>query len=372
MSWKSHIVRKSLAGVEPYRPGKPISEVQRELGLQSAIRLCSNENPWPLPEKVLEAVRASSDEICRYPDPASYRLKRAIAMKWGRSPSEVIVGAGTEGILYSLFQSIIDEGDEVAYAVPTYPLYGLAAAAAGAKRVEVRAEGNGEKIGIDRLIDACGPRTKALVICNPNNPTGTILNRTDLTALASSLNGRETLLILDEAYAEYVEDPKFASGIDLFDQLGNVVMMRTFSKIYGLAALRVGYAIAPKPVVETYLKVRKVFEVNSIAQNAALAALSETAYIQEVREKTLAERERMHNALRDMGIHVQPTQTNFLILDFQNAKTVYENLLMEGLIVRLGDDLGFPGHLRVTVGLPEENDRFLQSLGKVLKRIAGR
>ncbi|MFA0889961.1 MAG: histidinol-phosphate transaminase [Synergistales bacterium] len=372
MSWKSHIVRKSLSGIEPYRPGKPIAEVQRELGLQSAIRLCSNENPWPLPERVVEAVRLASGETCRYPDPASYRLKRAIAMKWGRSPSEVIVGGGTEGILYSLFQSIIDEGDEVAYAVPTYPLYGLAAAAAGAKRIEVETGETEGKTGLDRLIEACGPRTKALVVCNPNNPTGSILTRTDLTALANSLNGRETLLILDEAYADYVEDPKYASGIDLFDQLGNIVMLRTFSKIYGLAALRVGYAIAPKPVVETYLKVRKVFEVNSIAQNAALAALSETAYIQEVREKTLAERERLSSALREMGIRVHPTQTNFIILDFQDAKTVYENLLLEGIIVRLGDDLGYPGHLRVTVGLPEENDRFLQSLGKVLKRLAGR
>ena len=372
MSWKDHIVRKSLTDIEPYKPGKPISEVQRELGLQSAIRLCSNENPWPLPEKVVEAVRLASSETCRYPDPAAYRLKRAIAMRWGRSPAEVIVGGGTEGILYSLFQSIIDEGDEVAYATPTYPLYRLAAAAAGARRVEVPTDGTEGETGLERLIEACGPRTKALVICNPNNPTGSIMTRTDLTTLANSLNGRETLLILDEAYADYVEDPKYASGIDLFDQLGNIVMLRTFSKIYGLAALRVGYAIAPKPVVETYLKVRKVFEVNSIAQNAALAALSETNFIQEVRERTLAERERLNFALRDMGIRVHPTQTNFVVLHIQEARTVYENLLSEGIIVRLGDDLGYPGHLRVTVGLPEENDLFLQSLGKVLKRLAGR
>ena len=372
MSWKNHIVRKSLAGIEPYKPGKPISEVQRELGLQNAIRLCSNENPWPLPGRVLEAVRNASAETCRYPDPASYRLKRAIAMKWGRSPSEVIVGAGVEGILYSLFQAIIDEGDEVAYATPTYPLYRLAAAASGARRVEIPTEPGEGEAGIDRLIEACGPRTKALVICNPNNPTGTILNRADLTTLANSLNGRETLLILDEAYADYVEDPKYTSGIDLFDQLGNIVMLRTFSKIYGLAALRVGYAIAPKPVVETYLKVRKVFEVNSVAQNAALAALSDSSYVQEVREKTLAERERLAGSLRDMGVKVLPTQTNFLVLELQESATIYEKLLLEGIIVRLGDDLDYPGHLRVTVGLPEEYDLFLQALGKVLKRLAGR
>jgi len=293
-------------------------------------------------------------------------------MKWGRSPSEVIVGGGTEGILYSLFQSIIDEGDEVAYATPTYPLYRLAAVASGARTVEVPMNGSQGEAGFDRLIEACGPRTKALVICNPNNPTGSIITRTDLTNLANSLNGRETLLILDEAYADYVEDPRYASGIDLFDQLGNIVMLRTFSKIYGLASLRVGYAIAPKPVVETFLKVRKVFEVNSVAQNAALAALAETTYIQDVREKTLVERERLNNALRDMGIRVQPTETNFVILQVPQAATIYENLLSEGVIVRLGDDLGYPGHLRVTVGLPEENDIFLQSLGKVLKRLGGR
>ncbi|WP_352426140.1 histidinol-phosphate transaminase [Aminomonas paucivorans] len=368
MTWMEHLIRKPLAELEPYKPGKPVGEVQREYGLREIIRLCSNENPWPLPERVLQAIREAAGDIHRYPDPAAYHLRRAIARHLGVSPQETIVGGGTEGILYAFFQALIDEGDEVVYPVPTYPIYRLAACAAGARCVTHPLRED-HTVDVDGLVALCGERTKALVLCNPNNPTGNILPRADLLQMASQLEEKQVLLVVDEAYAEYVTDPRYVSGVDLFRQLGNIVILRTFSKIYGLAGLRVGYAIAPKPVVEAFAKVRRVFGVNSIGQAAALAALEGQDFIAQVRERTLVEKEKMVRGITETGVKVFSTQTNFVLLELPNAPAVYENLLRAGIIVRLGEDLGMPGTLRVTVGLPEENDRFLKELRRALRRL---
>jgi histidinol-phosphate aminotransferase len=370
VAWLERLVRKALTDVEPYRPGKPISDVQRELGLREIVRLCSNENPWPIPEAVSAAIQSAAKEVNRYPDPGAYYLKRALARKWGVSPSEIIVGAGTEGVVYALFQAIIDEGDHVVHCTPTYPLHILAAKAAGATCVAVPLTDTFTPTA-DMITAACSERTKVVIICNPNNPTGTIMSRSELLSLAAHLEGMQTLLVVDEAYAEYVIDPRYVSGVELFRQLGNIVILRTFSKIYGLAALRIGYGIAPKPVVESFSKVKRFFEVNKIAQHAAVAALEQTAYIEEIRDRTLMEREKMVSVLSDLGVKVYPTHTNFLLLRVEDADLVAEDLLREGIIVRPGSDMGMKGFLRVSIGLPEENERFAASLRKVMKR-AGR
>ncbi len=371
MTWLERLVRKALADLDPYRPGKPVSDVQRELGLKKIVRLCSNENPWPIPESVQNAINKAALEVNRYPDPGAYYLRRAVARKWGVAPKEVIVGAGTEGILYALFQALIDEGDEVVFHTPTYPIYRLAARAAGASCVPVPMS---ERINpsVEALVEACSEKTKVVIICNPNNPTGTFFTRQELMALAGELEKKEILLVVDEAYAEYVTDSRYVSGVELFRQLGHVVILRTFSKIYGLASLRVGYAIAPKPVVESFAKVRRVFDVNSIAQAAAAVALEESAYVEEIREKTILERERLLSELMDMGIRVVPTHTNFLLLEMEDAELVAEHLLHEGIIVRLGSDLEIPGYLRVSVGLPEDNESFILALRKTMKRLGKR
>ena len=367
MSWLERLGRKALMGIEPYRPGKPISDVQRELGLKQVIRLSSNENPWPLPERLSQVISTAAQDVRRYPDPGAYNLRRALAKKWGVSPSEVVVGAGTEGVLFSLFQATLDEGDEVVYCTPTYPLYRLAACAAGARCVEVPL-GDALAPGADQLLSVCTPKTKVVVLCNPNNPTGALISRNELLALAGALEGRETLLVVDEAYAEYVVDPRYVSGVELFRQLGNVAILRTFSKIYGLASLRVGYAIVPKLVGESYAKVRRVFDVNRVGQEAAVAALEEEIFVEETRTKTIAERERMATELTTLGVKVIPTHTNFLLVFLADADRVADDLLHDGIIVRPGSDLGMAGALRVSMGLPEENDRFVASLRKQLKR----
>lgn len=371
MTWLEGLVRKALVDIDPYRPGKPVSDVQRELGLKKIVRLCSNENPWPIPEHVHEAINKAALDVARYPDPGAYYLRRSVARKWGVAPTEVIVGAGTEGILYALFQALIDEGDEVVFHSPTYPIYRLAARAAGASCVPVPMT---EKINPSSpaLLNACSEKTKIVIICNPNNPTGTIFTREDLLNLAGELEKRHILLVVDEAYAEYVADSRYASGVELFRQLGHVAILRTFSKIYGLASLRVGYAIAPKPVVESFAKVRRVFDVNSIAQAAAVASLEESSYAESIREKTILERERLLSELMDMGIKVFPTHTNFLLLEMEDADLVTEHLLHEGVIIRPGSDLGIPGYLRVSVGLPEDNESFILSLRKTMKRLGKR
>jgi len=368
LTWLERLTRKSLKELEAYRPGKPIGEVQRELGLSDVVRLSSNENPWPLPEAVREAILKAALDVSRYPDPAAYHLRRAIARKWGVSPQEVMVGAGTEGVLYSLFQAIIDEGDEVVFPVPTYPLYRLSATAAGATCIEVPL---GEDLmpNIEGLVNKCSSKTKAVVLCNPNNPTGLFVSKNDLIKLSSYLESKQILLIIDEAYAEYVSDPLYLNGVDLFRQLGSVAILRTFSKIYGLAGLRVGYAIAPKPLVDSYAKVRRVFGVTQAGLAAAVAALDQENYVIEIRNKTIAERENMIKSLKDMGVRVHQTFTNFILINIDNADDICDALLKEGVIVRPGSDFGFKNYIRVTIGLREENDRFIATLRKVLRRL---
>jgi len=366
--WLKKVVRDDLNSVGKYRYGKPIEELQRELGFEKIVKLCSNENPWPLPDSVKEAIIKGSSKVHRYPDPGSYLLRKRVAAKWGVSPQEVIIGAGTEGILHSLFHAIINPGEEILLPTPTYPLYKLAAIAASAKCIEVNAKDE-DYWAIEDLISHCTENTKALVICNPNNPTGKMLRRSEMLKLALELENRGILLVVDEAYAEYVEDAAYLAGVELFRQVGRVVVIRTFSKIYGLAALRVAYAIAPKAIVDAYDKTHPVFEVNSIAQKAAAAALVEEEYIKEVRLKTIAERKRILDSLMELGIQTVNTCANFLLVKHPKSDLIYELLLKEGVIIRKGSDLGLPGHLRVSIGLPEENDRFLTSLKKVLTSV---
>lgn len=368
MAWLNNIIRNGLAGIEKYKYGKPVSELQRELGLDRVIRLSSNENPWPLPESVMKAIRASLDKINYYPDPQSYRLRRLLAEKWGVSTGEVIIGAGTEGILHSLFHATIDPGDEVVCPVPAYPLYRVAAIASAAAFVEVPID-EGTTWEIGRILDYCTEKTKAVIISNPCNPTGQILERDRMLTLAHELDARQILLVVDEAYAEYVEDPNYLAGIELFRDIGRIVITRTFSKIYGLAALRVGYAIAPKTIVDAYDKLHPVFEVSRVGQYAAHAALLESSFIRDVRLETIAERNRVVRSLADMSVSVENTRTNFVLIKHKKCSEIFQKLLEEGVIVRKGSDLGLDGYLRVTVGLPEQNEFFLSSLKKVLKQV---
>lgn len=368
MAWLKNLIRNDLSSVGKYRYGKPAGELQRELGLEKVVRLCSNENPWPLPDSVERAIQTSLENVNRYPDPQSYRLRRLLARKWGVSVGEIIIGAGTEGILHTLFHSIIGPGDGIVCPVPTYPLYRVAAIASGATFVEVppRQGGTWE---IEDIIGACAGRAKAVVLSNPNNPLGTIVDRERMINLAHELDSRQILLIVDEAYAEYVENPGYLSGIELFRDIGRVVITRTFSKIYGLASLRVGYAIAPKTVADAYDKIHPVFEVSRVGQYAAHAALLEAEFINDVRLKTLSEGNRLTRSLSEIGVHAEPTRANFILVRHKKSDEVYEGLLREGVIVRKTSDLGLEGFLRVTVGLPGENDYFLSSLKKVLAKL---
>lgn len=369
--WLENFIRRSIADVEPYKPGKSIEELKRELGLTRVVRLCSNENPWPLPDSVLSAIDNASKMLNRYPDAEAYSLRKAIARKLGVSVQEVIVGAGTEGVTFALFQALLEEDDEIVISKPTYPLYKLAASACGANCVEVPVD-HDMRISVTDIMEACTERTKLLVLCDPNNPTGLFLPRNDLLVLSSFLNRRNILLVVDEAYAEFVTDPEYLSGIELFHEIGNVVILRTFSKIFGLAGLRVGYGIVPKPITNAYAKVRRVFDVNSIAQAAAIAALKEDNYVEKIRELTLLEKEKVTRALVNMGMEVRETVTNFILIKVNDEQKMFNELLKEGIIVRPASDLGLQGYLRVSIGLPEENEQFISTLRKLMRRLGDR
>ncbi len=364
MSWIMSLVRPELSGIKPYVPGKPIDEVKRELGLETVVKLASNENPYKVPDAVLEAAKRALSEMHRYPDAASYHLVRAIAKKLGVSPDEVIVGNGSEYIIDTLMKVFVSPGDEVVYAVPSFVVYRIAASVMGAKRVEVPCKDY--RHDLEAMAEAITDKTKLVFVCNPNNPTGTIVRRDELDQFFASVEGKRLLVVMDEAYFEYAKDPNYPDGLQYFRRYGNVVVLRTFSKIYGLAGLRIGYGIAPKEIVSIYNTIREVFAVNVVAQAAALAALKEDAYVSWVSMKVYEEKKKLYEALSKMGLPYVESEANFVLIKVRDSKLAFEEMLKRGVVVRPTDSFDLPNHIRVTVGTPEENEVFLKALKELL------
>jgi histidinol-phosphate aminotransferase len=266
--------RRSIADLVPYEPGKPVEEVQRELGLERVVKLASNEGPFPPFPAAAAAIERSARELNRYPDGGAYALRAALAEHHGVAFDEIVVAGGADGVIDLLSQATLDEGDEIVTGWPSFPSYVIDAAKLGAvaKRVPLRAH----TFDLDALLAAIGPRTKLVYVCHPNNPTGTGNPRDELTRFLDAVP-EHVLVVLDQAYFEYIDDADYADGVEYFQQGRRVVVLRTFSKIYGLAGLRVGYGIAPADVVAATSKVRRAFDVTATAQAAALASIGDEA-----------------------------------------------------------------------------------------------
>ncbi|MGH2999986.1 MAG: pyridoxal phosphate-dependent aminotransferase, partial [Gaiellaceae bacterium] len=267
------LFRRAIADLIPYEPGKPIEEVQRELGLDRVVKLASNEGPFPPFPAAIEAIQQAIRELNRYPDGGVYALRSAIAAHHGVEMDEVVVGGGADGVIDLLSQATLEAGEEIVCGWPSFPSYVLDALKLGAvpRKVPLR----DHTYDLDAMLAEVGPRTKLVYVCHPNNPTGTANGRDELLAFAERLP-EHVLLVVDQAYFEYVDDPDYADGVaELFKQGRRVVVLRTFSKIYGLAGLRVGYGIAPADVVKATSKVRRAFDVDAIAQAAALASIGD-------------------------------------------------------------------------------------------------
>ncbi len=352
-----------------YQPGKPVEELAREKGLSRIVKLASNENPLgPSPRAVAALDRALLSSLHLYPDGASFELRQALAGELSLPASSVILGNGSNEILEVLAQIFLGPGDEAVYAWPAFVVYRLATLSHGGKAVEVPLDG-AMRHDLPAMLSAVTPRTRLVFINNPNNPVGTYVERKELVAFLDALPPH-VLPVLDEAYFEYARDlPGFPDGVAMVREGRPLCVLRTFSKVYGLAGLRVGYGAVPPGVAALFEKVRQPFNVSRPGQVAALAALSDRDFVRRSVEVNAAERDRLATALTAMGLGVVPSAGNFLLFSLgeRSGSAVYQALLDRGVIVRPTDNYGLPRHLRVTVGTPEENDIFLAALGGVLQ-----
>jgi histidinol-phosphate aminotransferase len=358
--------KPAVRDIVPYEPGKPVEEVQRELGLERVVKLASNEGPYgPFPE-ALEALARVAQDLNRYPDGGSYRLRAALAERHGVRFEELTPGAGSDGVVDYLSQLALDPGDEIVCGWPSFPSYVIDAVKLGAVARQIPLRNH--RYDLDTMLDAVGPKTKLVYVCHPNNPTGTMNTRAELDDYFDRVP-EHVLTVLDQAYAEYIDDPDYADGIETYVKTGRrAVVLRTFSKIYGLAGLRVGYAVGPAEVMTAIGKVRRAFDVNTAAQEAALASIDapeELARRRRANAEGLAQLERI---MRDHGLEpAGPAVGNFLFAEVgEDSRPLFEQLLREGVIVRPAGGFGAPGGIRVTVGTPEENEYFGDALGKVL------
>jgi len=361
-------IRSALDGLVPYEPGRPVEDVQRELGLERVVKLASNEGPYgPFPQ-AREAIERCAPELNRYPDGGAYRLRAALAERYELRFEEVAVGAGSDGLVDCLGLAALEPGDEIVCGWPSFPSYVIDARKLGAvpRTVELR-DG---RYDLDAMLDAIGPRTKLAYVCLPNNPTGTTNTRAELDAWFEQVP-EHVVTVLDQAYAEYIDDPDYPDGVEDYLKQGlRTVVLRTFSKIYGLAGLRVGYGLAPAELVTAIGKVRRAFDITTPAQEAALASLDSPDELARRRRENAANREQLARILRSHGLDpLGPAVGNFLFVEVgEDSRPLFEQLLREGVIVRPTHGFGAPGAVRVTVGLPNEHEALDEALAKVLAR----
>ena len=358
------MIRPALDALVPYEPGKPIEEVQRELGLDRVVKLASNEGQLgPFPEAI-EALAGGVSDLRYYPDGGAYRLRVALAERHDVRFEEVALGAGADGVIDCVAQATLDPGDDVVCGWPSFPSYAIYARKLGA---EVRLIAlRDHRIDLDGLVEAVGPRTKLVCIANPNNPTGTMNSRDELEAYFERVP-EHVLTVLDQAYFEYVDEPGYPDAIEEYFKTGsNVLVLRTFSKIYGLAGLRIGYGVGPASVVTAIGKVRRPFDLNSQAQAAALASLRDGEELDRRRRMNADGRGAVEQALTEHGLEVaRPAVANFVFAEVgDDATPLFEALLRLGVIVRPAGGFGAPGAIRVTVGTPDETAALGEALAQ--------
>jgi histidinol-phosphate aminotransferase len=359
---------RALDGLVPYEPGKPAEELRRELGLDRIVKLASNEGPFgPFPA-ALDAITRASKGLNRYPDGGLYQLRGALAERHGVQPENIAPAAGADAVILYLSLAMLDPGDEVVLGWPSFPSYVLDAMKVGAVPVWVPLREH--RYDPETLLEAVTARTKIVYLCNPNNPTGTMVGREAIDAYFDAVPDH-VLTVLDEAYFEYVDDPDYPDGIEEYLKAGRrVVVLRTFSKIYGLAGLRLGYGVAPPSVVSAIRKVQKAFDVSRLAQEAALASLDDSAELQRRQRANATARELLLAGLSEHGLRpASPPVANFVFMELDgNVRALFGALLEEGVIIRPVASFGAPNAIRITVGTEEENQMLLDALPRALVR----
>lgn len=358
------VIQKHLLRLKPYQPGKPISEVQRELGLDDVLKLASNENLAGPSPKAVEALRAFAAEMNYYPDGGCYHLRKGIAEKFGVPFDNVAVGSGTDEIIRLLCNIFLAPGLNTVAGAPSFVMYRISTMATGAEPVEAPLDGFTHDL--PAMLGRVDENTRIFFVCNPNNPTGTIVKKSQVDEVIEKIP-KHVCVVFDEAYFEYADDTAYPDGLDYFSPDGRVAVLRTFSKVHGLAGLRIGYGFLPDAVADAFHRVRNPFNVNQAAQEAALAALGDEEHVKNTREFMKQGRDFLYAAFEKLGLDCVPTQANFVLVHVKgDAEDVFQRLLRRGVIVRPGKFLGYPEHIRVTIPSVEECEIFIKALGEVL------
>ncbi len=358
------LIRPGIQDLVPYPPGKPIEELERELGIQGSIKLASNENPLGPSPMALDAIQKKLNTLHRYPDGSGYYLKSRLGEKFHLPLDRILLGNGSNELIELIVRTFLEPGDEAVQAFPTFLVYEKFVKGAGGKMISVPLADFG--LDLKAMMDAVTPRTKILFVNNPNNPTGTILKTPEMSYFLKNIP-EEVIVVIDEAYMEFVTDPGFANGIQCLDRHPGLIVLRTFSKLYGLAGLRIGYGFAPEGIADYINRVRQPFNANTLAQAAATAALDDKDFADRTLKTVHEGLQYLHEHLDRLGLNYLPTQTNFFLIKVPSGGwEVYEKLLSHGVIVRAMDSYSLPEYIRINVGLAEENERFIKTLKKIL------
>ena len=362
-SWES-IANDHILGIAPYEPGKPVEELERELGITDAIKLASNENPLPPSAKVQQAIAAALPHLNRYPDGSGYYLREALARRHGVTPDHILLGNGSNEMIELLARAFIKPGDEAVIPHPSFVVYPMIVQAVGGIRVVVTLKD--QRLDLEAMARAMTPMTKMVFIANPNNPTATIVTAEEVEDFMARVPER-AIVVFDEAYFEFAQGPDFPDSLGYLRQGRKVAVLRTFSKAASLAGLRVGYGVADPHCISLLNRIRAPFNVNSLAQVAALAALEDDAHILECLSMIEAGRHYLYDEFTSLGIKYAPSRANFILVDIgRNAADIYQRLLKEGVIVRPMTSFGMESALRISIGTPEENRRLMKGMRKVL------
>lgn len=355
--------RSVLSQIQPYIPGKPINHVQKELGLTHVVKMASNENPIGCSPKATRAVQKWAENMALYPDGSCLDLSIALSLKLGVSQDQLLFGAGSDQIVEMIAQAFLCPGDESIMPFPSFPRYETVTRIMDGNPVEIKLDQN-YKVDLSGFIDAITEKTRVIWVCNPNNPTGTIVNTEEQLAFLKKVP-ENILVVLDEAYYEYAKDDDYPESLGLLDSFSNIIVLRTFSKAYGLAGLRVGYAVSSPSIIASLNKVRAPFNVNSAAQVAALASLSDDDFLRQSIESNNTGKHFLYKALGELGFEFIPTYANFIMIRLNlNSQHVFHSLLKEGIIVRPGVPFEMPDWIRLTIGTMEENKSFITALRK--------
>ena len=349
----------------PYIPGKAIEEVQKEFGEKEWIKLASNENLFGPSPKALTAIREELPNIHLYPEGPCTDLRQAIARKFSIPDGMVIVSNGTDNLILMIASAFVNQGEEVVVADPTFPVYTSATQIMGGRPIKVRLKDFTHDLRT--MLRKVNRKTKLIFICNPNNPTGTIVTQVPFNDFLSQLP-KHVIVVLDEAYGDFAEDPFYPNGLEYIKETKQVFVLRTFSKVYGLAGLRIGYALGREDLVDGLYRVRDPFPVHRLAQGAAIAALNDTEHTLRSIQFVYEGRRYLYKELDKVGFSYVPSQANFILVDFkQDAEAVSQAFLKEGIIIRPGKTWGYPTFARVTIGRTEDNQQFIKAVKRIFK-----